>query len=361
MSNFDENPFGEPGLNDPFSDPAIKRAVRSNLTNRGIEDYNPFAEQNPQQGTTQVRGASNPPIYSSVSAAQQPATLQPSSQEPPPPYSRSAQQSVPETFSPTDNSRDTRAGNSEQRPPNEEWRARREEPSRSSSYIPSRNNWPPLPEKCCFQPCFQQDIDIEIPPDFQKIVRQLYYLWMFHGCVLVLNIVGGFALILTGENYSTFGLGILYLLLFTPFSFLCWFRPAYKAFRSDSSFNFMVFFFVFFFQLIVTIIQAIGIPGSGTCGIITAIGAFGHTPGSIIVGTLVLLIALCFGIAAGGDLLLLTKIHRIYRSSDASVSKAQQEFASTFLRNEYVQNAASNVAATAVRNQMANAANQPRY
>jgi cytidylate kinase len=40
--------------------------------------------------------------------------------------------------------------------------------------------------------------------------------------------------------------------------------------------------------------------------------------------------------------------------------KAQQEFATTFLRNEHVQNAASNVAASAVRSQMANAS-QPRY
>lgn len=54
------------------------------------------------------------------------------------------------------------------------------------------------------------------------------------------------------------------------------------------------------------------------------------------------------------------QIHRIYRNSDASVTKAQQEFATTFLRNEHVQNAASNVAASAVRSQMANA-NQPRY
>lgn len=55
------------------------------------------------------------------------------------------------------------------------------------------------------------------------------------------------------------------------------------------------------------------------------------------------------------------QIHRIYRSTEASVSKAQQEFATNFLRNDHVQNAASNVAATAVRAQMANAANQPRY
>ncbi|KAF7408445.1 secretory carrier-associated membrane protein 5B [Vespula maculifrons] len=354
MSGFDENPFGEPTIHDPFSDPAIKRAVASTPANKGLEDYNPFSEQTVTQGTAQVRGASNPPIYGGIGATQQPATLQPSNQEAPlPPYTRTPQQTVNAALG------STLSPSTDQRT-DEEWKTRREEEMRNTSYFPRRNNWPPLPERYCFQPCFYQDIDVEIHADFQKIVRQLYYLWMFHGLVLFLNVIGGFALMFHSKDFPTFGLGVLYLILFTPFSFLCWFRPAYRAFKNDSSINFMVFFFVFFFQLVVTSIQAIGIPGSGTCGIITAISAFNSTAAGIFVGILLLFVAIGFILAAGGDLLLLTKIHRIYRTSDASVSKAQQEFATTFLRNEHVQNAASNVAATAVRTQMANAA-QPRY
>lgn len=354
MSGFDENPFGEPNINDPFADPAIRRAVSSTPANRGLEDYNPFAEQG-TQGSAQVRGASNPPIYGGIGATQQPATLQPSNQEPPAAnYARPPQQTVNpllgSTLSPTSDQRsETERG------------PRIDEDIRNAPYYTKRNNWPPLPDKCCFQPCFHQDIDVEIHTDFQKVVRQLYRLWMFHGCVLILNVIGGFILLLSGDGFSTFGLGILYLILFTPFSFLCWFRPAYKAFKNDSSFNFMVFFFVFFFQLIVTSIQAIGIPGSGTCGIIAAISMFSKSAYGILVGFLLLLIAMCFILAACGDLLLLTKIHRIYRSSDASVSKAQQEFATTFLRSERVQAGASNLAGNVIRAQMANAANQPRY
>lgn len=55
------------------------------------------------------------------------------------------------------------------------------------------------------------------------------------------------------------------------------------------------------------------------------------------------------------------QIHRIYRSSGASMSKAQQEFTTTFLRNEHVQTAAGNVAASAVRAQMQANTTQPRY
>ncbi|KAF3425886.1 hypothetical protein E2986_01398 [Frieseomelitta varia] len=353
MSGFDENPFGAPNINDPFSDPSIRRAVSSTPVNRGLEDYNPFAEQG-SQGTAQVRGASNPPMYGGIGATQQPATLQPSTQEPPATnYARTPQQTVNATLG------STMSPTSDQRS-EPDWKARTEEDIRSTSYY--RTTGHRYQTNAVFNPASTRILMLKFIQTFRKQSDNCTaYGCVIHGCVLILNVIGGFILLLCSEGFSTFGLGILYLILFTPFSFLCWFRPAYKAFKNDSSFNFMVFFFVFFFQLIVTGIQAIGIPGSGTCGIILAITMFDKTAKGIFVGFLLLLIALCFVLAACGDLLLLTKIHKIYRSSDASVSKAQQEFATTFLRNEHVQSAASNVAATAVRAQMANAANQPRY
>ena len=41
-----------------------------------------------------------------------------------------------------------------------------------------RNNFPPLPDKCCVQPCFYQDFAVDIPLEFQRIVKTVYYLWL---------------------------------------------------------------------------------------------------------------------------------------------------------------------------------------
>merc|ERR1711963_904225 len=123
------------------------------------------------------------------------------------------------------------------------------------------------------------------------------------------------------------------------------------AFRNDSSFNFMLFFFIFFCQFMFSCIMALGIPGSGGAGIITAIGTFTDkeaTGGTYFVGFLILCIAIGFAVAALADFFMLTKIHGYYRATGASLSKAQAEFTSNVLSNEGVRNAAAQAAAAAV-------------
>lgn len=90
------------------------------------------------------------------------------------------------------------------------------------------------------------------------------------------------------------------------------YRPAYKAFRSDSSFNFMVFFFIFFFQMIILVVQTIGIKGSGYCGFITALYQFDGTPSGIVMGLFLLVIAISFAICTAGNVMLLTKVMVFY-------------------------------------------------
>ncbi|NXX83155.1 SCAM3 protein, partial [Urocolius indicus] len=146
---------------------------------------------------------------------------------------------------------------------------------------------------------------------------------------------------------SGFGLSILWALLYTPCSFVCWYRPMYKAFRSDSSFNFFVFFFVFFAQNVMYVLQAIGIPNWGFSGWILSLIALRTNTA---VAVMMILVALNFtGVAVLG-IIMLKKIHSLYRRTGASFQKAQEEFAAGVFSSQAVRTAAANAAAGAATN-----------
>ncbi|KAH7970781.1 hypothetical protein HPB49_015551 [Dermacentor silvarum] len=322
MSGLDSNPFADPHAPSPFADPAVTQVTSRSQqaqSGLGLEDYNPFAEQ------------PRPPTASPPQPSRNRLRL-----------TRRAAAAVSRPRSPRPSSRSARRSSRKRRP---ELQAR-EEALRGAQFNARANNWPPLPDKCCVAPCFYQDIGVDIPLEFQKIVRTVYYLWIFYVLVLVLNFLGGLAILVKEGGATHFGFSILYLVLFAPLSFLCWFRPLYKAFRSDSSFNFMVFFFVFFVQLIVSVIYAVGIGTTGASGFVVAIDAFSK---SIALGIFLTIVATGHAVNAAWSGIMLLRVHRLYRSTGASFAKAQQEFTAGVLRNEHVQGAAANVAAEAAR------------
>uniref|UniRef100_A0A0P4WQ78 Secretory carrier-associated membrane protein n=1 Tax=Scylla olivacea TaxID=85551 RepID=A0A0P4WQ78_SCYOL len=340
MSNFDDNPFA-----DPFSEPSIQQATRN--TTSGLEEYDPFSGKPPTQNvpTTQIGNAGNPPTYvqPTVGVTNQPAVVNPTpTPTNPPAYTPSAQQQV--------TTAEFQRRQEELEKKAEELARKEEELKNAGAGAARQDNWPPLPSFCPVGPCFYQDINVDIPLEFQKIVRMLYYLWMFHVLMLMLNILGGLGMFIALADGATFGLAIVYFALFTPFSYVCWFRPIYKAFRSDSSFNFMVFFFVFSFQLIVSIINAIGIPSMGSCGWVTVGKAF--SSGYTGLGVFLVLIATAASVVAAAMAYAIIWVHRIYRSTGASFAKAQAEFSQGVMRNEHVQTATANAASAVIRNQM---------
>ena len=232
---------------------------------------------------------------------------------------------------------------------------RREAELRNAPYNARANNWPPLPSFIPIQPCFYQDINVDIPVEFQKMVRYLYYLWVSHVSLLLANmIIGLLYMFCGGDMGQTFGLALFYFIIFTPASFLCWFRPAYKAFRDDSSFNFMVFFFVFFFQFLMSILYTLGIGSTGSCGLITGITTATNSNSTgfqMFVGILMIIASVAFGLCALADFYLLVKVHRMYRGTGGSMAKAQAEFTTGVMKNDTVRQAAADAAAAGVRQQ----------
>jgi len=331
MSGFDDNPFGDPRQVNPFADPSVQQATRTPATS-GLDDFNPF-----EQATTTT--SKNGPATLSPTPQSQPAVLQPDA---PPPYSATPAQ-------PAISTEDLKRRQEELERKAEEL-ARKEQELNDKQFPNARqNNFPPLPSFFPVQPCFYQDFAVDIPLEFQRIVKMIYYIWLFYICVLALNVLGALALLCVDSNQgSTFGFAILYLLLFTPCSFVCWYRPVYKAFRSDSSFNFFLFFFVYFFQFCTSVMQAIGIPSWGTCGFLNAISTISAHTGA---GVVMFLIAFLFTICAVGNMMLLVRVHRIYRSTGASFEKAQAEFAEGVMSNRVVRQGAQNAASAAVQSQ----------
>ncbi|VDO23016.1 unnamed protein product [Haemonchus placei] len=219
------------------------------------------------------------------------------------------------------------------------------------------HNWPPLPSFIPIEPCFYQDIEVEIPVQFQKTVTVVYYVFLIYVLALTVNVVASlFYMLFAGGPVGQLLLAIIQLCLFSPCSFLFWFRPVYKAFRNDSSFNFMVFFFVLFFHSIFTLVQTLGV-SSYACGWINTIETFGV---SIPIALIMLVSALCFTAALAGMVYALIRVHKLYRGSGFSIDKARQEFTNGVMADRNVQ-AAATAATTAAAGAAFQQATQGRF
>ncbi|KAL2090355.1 hypothetical protein ACEWY4_015043 [Coilia grayii] len=201
------------------------------------------------------------------------------------------------------------------------------------------NNFPPLPQFLRLKPCFYQNVEEEIPPQHHQLVHRVYKLWMLYAITLSVNIVSCIAWWAGGGGATNFGLALLWLILFSPCSYTCWFRPLYKAFRADSSFNFMMFFFIFFLQCVLALIQAVGIPGWGASGWLATVNMFGSNVGS---GVVMLFSALLFTVVTVLMGLVLIRVHRLYRGGGGSMARAQEEWTSGVWKSAAVREAGFN-------------------
>ncbi|XP_073321124.1 secretory carrier membrane protein 2, like [Pagrus major] len=329
MSGFDSNPFVDTGDVNPFQDPSITQATSGATENNG--EFNPFSAIDMGNNTSTTIPVSD--------TSTQPAVLQTSVEQ-------SAQASAA-------------AGHANLIKQQEELERKAAELERKEQELQNRtagratntgakeNNWPPLPKFFPVNPCFYQDFEEDIPEEYRRICKRMYYLWMFHSATLFLNVLACLAYFTAdAQNGVDFGLSILWFILFTPVSFICWYRPVYKAFRSDSSFSFFFFFFVFFFQVAVYIIQSVGIPKWGNSGWISAISMIRI---NLAVAVVMMVVAGFFTVNAVLGIILLKMVHSKYRRTGASFSKAQQEFSHGVLTNRTVQNVAAGAATSAAQ------------
>ncbi|XP_059365222.1 secretory carrier-associated membrane protein 3-like [Carassius carassius] len=319
----------------PFQDPSVTQHS-SNTGYATLDLYNPF-----DNNTT-----APPPPYEATSPAAPPAQTPPSSTTPTEPKNYGSY-GTKSAVNATTADLLRKQEELERKAKELERRERELNAHALGSGATRQNNWPPLPSFCPMGPCFYQDINVEISQSFQRTVTTMYYYWMFTACTLLFNLISCLAMFCADPiNGVGFGLAILWFLLFTPCSFVCWYRPVYKAFRSDSSFNFFAFFFVFFAQLVLYVIMTIGIPGWGFSGWIVSLAALSKSKA---VGVIMMINAALFTAQAALGVMLLKRVHSMYRQTGASFEKAQAEFATGVLSNQAVRQAATNATVSAAQ------------
>ncbi|GAA5848507.1 hypothetical protein JCM8547_004534 [Rhodosporidiobolus lusitaniae] len=138
-----------------------------------------------------------------------------------------------------------------------------------------RNNWPPGPFPLLFH-----DISQEIPEAHQATVLTLYRIWMFLGITLVVNLVGAILLLVSGASNggADLGAGIFYTPVILALNFLLVYRPAYNAYAKEYAFFYYLFFLFGAFHVAFCAYMFVGIPSSGSAGLINTITRFtgGH-------------------------------------------------------------------------------------
>jgi hypothetical protein len=338
----------------PFAASPARPATVSPFSNQRASDYNPFTNTttpaqpvspSQQSGTAAVLPSAQLPAYqpSAYTPVPTPVAV-------PQPTSQYASDIKPTSTFVDLGQHDQRQTDLDER---EKRLAERERALANPESATARiNNFPPLPKFCPCRPCFYQDINVDIPSQFQRWVRYLFYVWLFYSLTLFLNMIATLAYFLTdaSKGGSQFGLALVYLVLFIPASYFLWFRPIYRAFRVDSSVFFMCFFVIDVMQIATTVLAAIGII-PGLCGI-TGISLLSDN--NKVVGTMMIVLGVLWALISFATIVLTIRIHQLYRRSGASLEEAQKEFQTAIVNSPTVRGAARGVATAGVNAALSN-------
>ncbi|KAK7335510.1 hypothetical protein VNO80_27399 [Phaseolus coccineus] len=242
MSNYDTNPFAEDEVN-PFADGAAQGKASGQSNHGGGAFYN----------TNSGRASAT-------------SKLSPLSPEP---YDRAATVDIP-----LDSSKDLIAKEKELQAREAELNRREQNLKRKEDAIAragiviEEKNWPPI------FPIIHHDIAKEIPLHLQSIQYVAFTTWLGLVASLLWNIVAVTVAWIKGEGLSIWFLAIIYFISGVPGSYVTWYRPLYRATRTDSALKFSWFFLSYSVHILFCVFAAVAPPvvfkGKSLTGILPA-------------------------------------------------------------------------------------------
>ncbi|KAL1325136.1 hypothetical protein HN51_035233 [Arachis hypogaea] len=247
MSRYDPNPFEE-------------------------DEVNPFAAGKKGTGQSSYGGGA----FYTTNPGSVPAATSVLSPLPPEPYDRGATVEIPLDSS---NSKDIKAKEKELKAREADLKRREQEIKRREDAISragiviEEKNWPP------FFPIIHHDIANEIPIHLQRTQYLAFSTWLGLVLCLTWNIVAVTTAWIKGEGPTIWFLAIIYFISGVPGSYVLWYRPLYRAMRTDSALKFGWFFLCYLIHIGFCIFAAVAPPiifkGKSLTGILPAIDVLG--------------------------------------------------------------------------------------
>ncbi|XP_031499114.1 secretory carrier-associated membrane protein 1-like isoform X2 [Nymphaea colorata] len=131
---------------------------------------------------------------------------------------------------------------------------RREDAAARAGIVIEERNWPP------FFPLIHHDIANEIPIHLQRL--QYFAFASFLGMVLCLlwNVVAVTGAWIRGEGVKIWLLAVIYFVAGVPGAYVLWYRPLYRAMRTESALKFSWFFLFYMLHIAFVIFAAVAPP-----------------------------------------------------------------------------------------------------
>ncbi|VDB83043.1 unnamed protein product [Peniophora sp. CBMAI 1063] len=157
-----------------------------------------------------------------------------------------------------------------------------------------RNNFPP------FFPLIYHDINAEIPEGTRSVVLRLFQLWLVLAATLIINMVACIFILASGssDGGKDLGASIGYIFIIGPLSFLLWYRPIYNAYMKEQALYYYIYFFFCGWHLLFSIYMILGIPSTGSAGLIQTISRF--SSGSLASGILGIIATVAWSVQGVG-------------------------------------------------------------
>ncbi|KAL2911478.1 Vacuolar protein sorting-associated protein 70 [Polyrhizophydium stewartii] len=198
-------------------------------------------------------------------------------------------------------------------------------------------NWPP------FYPLVHHDIDVAIAEDKRPAVRRLYQYWLAACGLLVLNMATLLIIMFSHPDNMNFipgdfGVALVYVFFMSTASFATWYFPAYLGFKNNSSLYSYIFLLFHGFHILFLCYMAVGIPGSGSAGLITVLAVFGG--GRPIAGVFAAIVFAGWVLSAMYSIVLWKTVRDFTLRSGLTLENARNEAVSAGIRSGVAQEAA---------------------